>query len=231
MNFLLILFFILINQFSLNYSKQHNKPQFYSQVGQDSYVMEHFFPHKKDGFFCEIGAFDGIKFSNTYVFERLGWKGICVEPIPERFDQLKKNRNCICVKGCITDHEGTLLFRQVGESGEMSSGLVEKYDPLHIQRIEAAHCSAKYFQVHCYTLSSLMKKYDIQKIDFLSIDTEGGELDILQSLSDEELACIDVIAVEDNYKDPKLVQFFTEKGFKIIVRLEMDIICRNTLYM
>ncbi len=223
MNFRFILFVILMNQFTYNYNQQDNNTvQFYSQVGQDRYVWEHFFSNKKDGFFCEIGAYDGIKFSNTYFFEQIGWKGICIEPIPARFNELEKNRNCICIHGCITDHEGTALFRHIQETDELTdemlSGLVEKYHPLHLQRIHWRHCPSEYFEVKCYTLSALMKTYDVQKIDFLSIDTEGGELDILQSLSDEELACIDVITVEDNYNDPKIVRFLTSKNFELITR-------------
>lgn len=206
---------------------------FYSQCGQDKYILTHFFPDKKDGFFIEIGAFDGIKFSNTYFFEKRGWKGICVEPLPFAFEQLKKNRSCISIYGCITDHEGIALFRYVKDTGEMLSGLVEKYDPRHVARIENARVRSDYLEVPCYRLSRVLHDYNIKKIDFLSIDTEGGELDILKSLTHDELARIDVICVEDNFYDSQnceIVKFLTNNNFEFIVRLEQDLIFRNKRY-
>ena len=55
------------------------------------------FTRKKNGYFIEIGAYDGIAISNTYALERqLGWKGICVEPLPTRFADLVTNRTANC---------------------------------------------------------------------------------------------------------------------------------------
>ena len=56
--------------------------KFYSQCGQDKWAYENLFKNKNDGFFIEIGADDGIHFSNTKFFEDLGWNGICIEPSP-----------------------------------------------------------------------------------------------------------------------------------------------------
>jgi len=68
----------------------------YSQIGQDLEVLN--FYNKKDGFFIEIGASDGIFLSNTYLLEKdHNWKGICVEPVPSKFELLCKNRpNSFC---------------------------------------------------------------------------------------------------------------------------------------
>ena len=105
---------------------------FYSQSGQDRFIFNTFFKNKREGTFVEIGANDGIKFSNTYFFEKhLGWQGICIEPMSGPFEELQKNRNCICVKGCITDMPGTKDFLLITGYSEMLSGLLEKYDPRH----------------------------------------------------------------------------------------------------
>ena len=59
-----------------------------SQLGQDLTVLK-FYNNKRDGYFIEIGASDGIKLSNTYLLEsQYGWKGICVEPIPNNYNKL-----------------------------------------------------------------------------------------------------------------------------------------------
>ena len=210
---------------------------FMSQLGQDKYVLENFFKKPDgtfidDGFFIEIGAYDGRIFSNTFVLEKLGWKGICIEPVPKMFEQLVENRTCICIKGCISDKEGKVLFRQVCDH-EVFSGIVEKYDPQHITGLNTNYSFAhsEYYEVECFTLSRIIRDYAIKKIDFLSIDTEGGELDILTSLSTEELELIDIICVEDNYNNPKFIEFLESKNFQFIVRIKQDIIFRNKKYM
>lgn len=67
---------------------------FYSQAGQDKEALRRF---GWNGFFVDIGAHDGIESSNTFELERIGWKGICVEP-GEAFNKLSEARNCVCVK-------------------------------------------------------------------------------------------------------------------------------------
>ena len=74
----------------------------YSQLGQDLAVID-FYKEKKDGFFVEIGAVDGIEISNTYLLEtKYNWKGICVEAIPDKFEKLVKNRpNSKCISKAV----------------------------------------------------------------------------------------------------------------------------------
>ena len=70
-------------------------------------------------------------------------------------------------------------------------------------------------------LSSILEKYDIVNIDFLSIDTEGSELDILKVL-DFNKYNINVITIEDNYNDPKLMTFFIERGYEFVKKINCD---------
>ena len=209
---------------------------FTSQNGQDRYVIENFFKNSDgsimtNGFFIEFGAYDGIKFSNTKILEMLGWKGICIEPVPHVFTQLQKNRSCVCIQGCISDKAGTALFREI-IGHEPLSGLSEKYDPRHSDLVENYYRgTSTYYEVPCYCLSKIMLDYNINKIDFLCIDTEGGELDILKSLSDEELEKIDVLCVEDNYGDPEFFKFLQSKNFRFITRMTQDLIFRNNKYI
>lgn len=69
----------------------------HSQLSQDLEVLK-FYNEKKNGFFIEIGANDGNILSNTYLLEKsYNWKGICVEPIPDKFKLLCENRpNSLC---------------------------------------------------------------------------------------------------------------------------------------
>lgn len=207
---------------------------FHSQCGQDRYVYENFFYGKRKGVFVDIGAHNGIRLSNTYFFEKeQGWSGICVEPLPEIFAELQENRKCILVKGCISDKPGIAQFFRINggkENLEMLSGLLDKYDPRHKQRIQKSirgkEVDCEIINVPCYLLGDLLDEHEITHINFLSLDTEGGELDILQTI-DFDLYQIDVIAVENNYNDPNFLSFLNSKGFTLATTLEMDMLFVN----
>jgi FkbM family methyltransferase len=187
-------------------------------------LNERIFKNKPNGVFVEIGAYDGIRYSNTKFFEdMLDWTGICIEPIPEYFEALQKNRpHSICVNACVAKEEGKALFQRIRSDSffvEMLSGLIDKYDPKHLVRshreIKEFGGSIELIEVDCVTLNSLLDKYNITHIDYLSIDTEGGELEILQSI-DWDRFQIHVIEVENNYRSPEFREYLTNKGYTLI---------------
>ena len=206
----------------LNVSAEEQATAYKSQFGQDKYVNEHFFKNKRDGIFVEIGAFDGVSLSNTYFFEKeLGWQGICVEPIPEKFNLLQKNRSCICIQGCISNFDGKALFAEV-PGNEVLSGLSVKYDPRHIHRIQSEGGKFKYYEIDCFTPKTIFEKFNISHIDFLSIDTEGGEFDILSSINLKEID-VDVITIEVNYSDDRRIyNYLTSHGYQFVQQLRCD---------
>jgi hypothetical protein len=102
---------LCVNKFYSSIGK--NKEGYYSQSQQDKFLYEKFFKDKKDGVFVEIGAYNGIVYSNTKFFEELGWSGICIEPIEDVFKELKKNRKAICIQGCISNKKGKSKFLRV----------------------------------------------------------------------------------------------------------------------
>ena len=66
---------------------------YYSQVQEDIFLNENIFKNKKNGVYIELGALDGVLYSNTKFFEdSLNWKGILIEPHPEKFKLLQQNR-------------------------------------------------------------------------------------------------------------------------------------------
>lgn len=203
---------------------------FYGQYQQDQYVYENFFKNKQNGVFVDIGAHDGITLSNTYFFEKtMGWTGICIEPIPEVYNRLKDNRKCLCIQGCIFDNRDSVPFLKISGWAEMLSGIIENYDPQHLKRIqweiELNGGQAEIINVRCYNLMELLLKNHIQHIDYLSIDTEGGELGILQSIDFSRID-IDVIEVENNYHGP-FQTFLEPLGYKKICNLGPDEIYRK----
>ncbi len=198
---------------------------YYSQYKQDEFANDHFFKNKKDGVFIDIGAYDGVCISNSYFFEKhLDWKGICIEPIPEIYETLRTNRNCYCVQGCIADYEDIVPFLRI-KALAVFSGIVEKYDSKHTavvaREMEKINDSSEIISVKTFLLNNLLEKHEFYHIDFLSIDTEGGELDILQSIDFDKFD-IDVITVENNYYDPEYKKFLESKEYKYITRLGCD---------
>lgn len=204
---------------------------YYSQCGQDKIIHENYFRNHKSGTFVDIGAHDGVTFSNTYFFEKeLGWSGICVEPIPEVFAQLTANRKCCCIQGCIANASGTEKFYRVLSPVthvEMLSGLEKNYSLTHFRRmnneVSLSNGTLQSIEVRCHLLNDVLEQNGITHVNLLSIDTEGGEFEILGSI-DFSRYQIDVITVEDNYKDPRFIPFLTEKGFKFVRRIEQDLL-------
>lgn len=204
---------------------------YYSQIGQDEFVHKHYFQNKIGGVFVDIGAHDGITFSNSYFFEKeLCWEGLCIEPIPEVFDQLKNNRSCNCICGCVTDFEGNGDFLRVKSpyvNTEMLSGLLQKYDPRHLERVklEIEKYGGNYetIEVKCYLINNLLNQFGYMHVDFLSIDTEGGEFEILTTIDFTQIT-IDVITVEDNYNDERFKVFLEPKGYILVGRKDWDLL-------
>lgn len=205
---------------------------YHSQVGQDKFVHHHFFQNKLHGVFVDIGAHDGIRYNNTYFFERkLKWTGLCIEPMPEVFEQLKANRSAVCIQGCINDKPGKAQFLRItnnatkNDGPEMLSGLVSKYNPKHLERItsEVAENGAntEVIEVDCYRLNDLLEQYGLYHIDYLSLDIEGGELDVLKSI-DYDRFKIYIIDVENNYNNPEFKKFLATKGFTFIKEIAGD---------
>lgn len=205
------------NSDHLTLEEQLRDEGYYSQFGQDKWILEKFFPGKDNGTFVDIGANDGITFSNTYLLEQKGWKGIAVEPNPSVYKKLVNIRKCITIQGCIAPERAIKRFRVITGYSEMLSGLVEEYTPKHTKRIEREIIShgGKYedIEVNCYNLGDILDNYGINRVDYLSIDVEGAEYEILRSI-DFNRIYISVIGVENTYRNWRIPHLLEKEGFK-----------------
>ena len=203
---------------------------FYSQDDQDKFLHEHVFKGFRNGSFVDVGAHDGKTYNNTLFFEQtLGWRGVNIEPLPSVFEQLRINRpNCINVNCAIDAQEGTADFVASSGSTEMLSGLVRHYHPFHKYRLDtelgAEGRQATSLQVPTRPLSSVLSDHKIAHVHVLSVDVEGAELAVLQSI-DFSKVFIDCIVVEVNYEDrtQAIVDFLQDKGFKVVHRGRLDL--------
>ena len=193
--------------------------QSFSQHGQDSFVYETFFKERKTpGYYVDVGAYDGVTFSNSLFFERhLGWQGVCIEPLPSAFDLLKSNRTALCINCAVADHNGVAKFVDVDmpNFGKMYSGLQKNYDPRHVEILRKYAKSQRTIKVELRRLADILKETNKEVIDYLSIDIEGGELKVLKTL-DLNACKIHVISVENNYRDRDIARYLTGFGYRLI---------------
>lgn len=199
--------------------------KFYSQDGQDEFLCK-LFKNKKDGFFLDIGAYDGIKFSNTYFMEKsLGWNGICVEPNPKVFEELSKNRNCICLNCCVSEEKGKFEFLSISGYGVMLSGLLNFLDPQHLQRIDDSirqfGGSKTIIVLPSLRVETILEEHKIIEVDYCNIDVEGGEMSVLRSIDFSKIN-IKVLTIENNYGSKEISRFLKRLGYKKIARLGAD---------
>ncbi|MFA6972789.1 MAG: FkbM family methyltransferase [Gallionella sp.] len=164
---------------------------FHSQIGQDKFVVD-YYKGKRDGYFVEVGAFDGVFLSNTLALERdYGWKGVCVEAIPEYFERLQKNRTCnkYGVAAYSVDDQPMELC-----VADVISGTPAFIGPQFIHVLEAPRVT-----VQTKTLNTILADAKApSKIDYLSLDTEGTEIEVLKGVDFNKYE-FGVIDVEHNF--------------------------------
>lgn len=203
----------------------------FSQYGQDVFLADEVFHRKRDGFFVEIGAADGIALSNTKLFEdEYNWTGILIEPNPDEFARLVKNRpRATCVQAAVySDDVETIDFRKITGYSMMLSGIEKAYDARHVRRIEheisSVGGSFEIIKVPARTLKTICEAQKVTTIDLLCIDVEGAELDILRSI-DFEAVDIRVLLVEDNYNElAAFVELLEPHGFKCMCKKGADLV-------
>ena len=196
-----------------------------SQCGQDAFVLD-YFNNKRNGTFVDIGANDGKSLSNTYYLEKqLGWTGICFEPIPEIFEKLDNCRSCIKIMAGVSDKTAVETFTYVDGPSHMLSGMTKAYSETHQERgdheIETLGGTARQLDLPCVLLNNVLEEHKMYAIDYLSLDTEGNELDILKAI-DFSRFDIKVMTVENNYQNKEQTEFVLSKGYKLVTRLDAD---------
>jgi FkbM family methyltransferase len=183
-----------------------------SQFRQDLFVLSHL-GFKKNGYFVEFGATNGRDLSNTHLMEKeFGWNGILAEPAAVWHTDLKNNRKCNIETSCVwKDSNSTLTFNQVAVA-ELST--ISNYSDSDLHK--RARKRGMVYKVNTISLNDLLMKYHAPRhIDYLSIDTEGSEYEILSNFDFSQYT-FGVITCEHNYTPmrEKLYSLLTKKGYK-----------------
>jgi FkbM family methyltransferase len=174
--------------------------QYYSQCGEDRWLLENF-PElaTRNGVFVEVGAYDGIESSNTLALEQLGWTGMCFEPSPESYELLAQNRPNHSPLA-IGPNDGFAVFHNGGGRG--SHGIIPNF---HNEKNRII-----------IIVKRLENAVAFDRIDLLSIDTEGTELEVWASRGRYHPEF--VICEFDTYGavNPNVIPQFESDGYKLI---------------
>lgn len=168
-----------------------------SQLGQDLWVLEKC-DYKRNGYFVEFGATDGVLLSNTWLLEKeFGWQGLCAEPNPKFFAQLKVNRQCTVSNECIAGETGKqveFIFADAfGGSVEYAN------DDNHAAKREAYLAAGNALTLSAISLDDFLQQQNAPRdIDYLSIDTEGSEFEILENFPFDRWN-IRLLTIEHNF--------------------------------
>jgi FkbM family methyltransferase len=186
-------------------------------------------------FYVDIGAYDGLSSSNSAHFDiNLGWDGICIEPHPFAFSELEKNRKrSINMNMCVSSIDGEVDFLSIdrpekcaeGWKPEMLSGIYDQYSDHGKNRISNDLSinggSTKLIKIKSKPLNDILKEKSIIKVDYLSIDTEGSEYDILSSV-DFDYFDIRVITAENNSGSDDVKRLLEKNGYVFLTKCCSD---------
>ncbi|AGE55754.1 hypothetical protein ATCVMN08101_777R [Acanthocystis turfacea Chlorella virus MN0810.1] len=190
---------------------------FFSQQGEDVYILKKYINIQTDtGRFVEVGALDGISYSNTLFFEGcLGFTGMLIEP-SKSFEKLKSARKgCILVNKAIANTAGTEVFWDDWALSGVYKDITDFREKINV------HGNAEVYEVETTPLGPLLRENGMDYVDLLFIDVEGGELGVLESMDwsiPVYVICIE-LDTHNITKDYKCREILKKHGFEFDNRI------------
>lgn len=211
----------------------------YSQNGEQSIILKHFEnDQQKTCRFLDIGANDGISFSNTYALSQLGWKGICVEPIPEAFLKLQKlhseNERIYCINVGVSDETKIVSFHQSNDwiGAEAPVGILSTLNESSKNRFHGMNWTETKAIVFNFNEMEKIYKLVDMRYDFINVDVEGHELIVLKQIKEKlkycKLICIEKSGNEE--MDNEVLNELVENGFVLTDTTTDNFIAKNTRF-
>jgi FkbM family methyltransferase len=154
-------------------------PNARAQMFQDVWVL-HESKFRRNGYFVEVGALDGVRLSNTFLLEKqFGWTGLLVEPNPAHHASIARHRLARLCAYCVHSVSGPPQPFWVTADSELSSLAACAGQDFHADRRLTGHTE---IMVPVRSLNELLQEHEVPRgFDYLSLDTEGNESDILST--------------------------------------------------
>ncbi len=175
----------------------------YSQNNEQDIILQYFGNRK--GFFLDIGANDGITLSNTYALQLQEWKGVLIEPSEEAFNRIKASNGVQKFNVAIGTEDGHCTFHEMGNhlnAGDVS--LLSTIKKTELKRWPGVEFKERMTEV--WTYKTLLKHSPLKFFDFISIDAEGVDYEILEQI---DLKYTDMVCIEHN-SNPDLFQLIKD---------------------
>jgi FkbM family methyltransferase len=188
------------NEINLN---NKNKKDF-SQIGQSKYI-DSLLNSKMNGFFVEAGGFNGEDLSNSLFFElERNWTGILIEAVPSLYKQIiSKNRKSFTINCCISNKRPFVAKFQIAGPLSNRISLINEHFQNRVDK-DIGTTKKTIIYVPCFSLYTILKAININKVDYFSLDVEGGELEVLKGINFNKIK-INTFSVEhNNYQDHKI---------------------------
>lgn len=164
----------------------------YSQNNEQDIILGYF--KIWNGVFLDIGANDGVTLSNTYALQLRGWKGVLVEPSEEAFNRIQDNKSVQKFNVAIGTHDGTGTFYEMGNHlnrGDVS--LLSTIKKTELKRWQGVEFKERFTEV--WTYAKLLRASAWKRFDFISIDAEGVDFEILEQI---DLKHTSMVCIEHN---------------------------------
>lgn len=184
----------------------------YSQFSQDYYVYtRHFSKLRRAGVYLDVATNDPVSISNTFFMDRcLRWKGVCVEANPSYYEKIHRLRSCHIVPTCVSRKDGEVV--EVGLKGGAGGILGNTFK--HTEKWTEGKIKVPTLVERCTTLQQVLDRGNVETVDYLSLDVEGHEVEVLKGV-DWSRTRINVMTVEVSGKTSKEVEGYMEKiGYK-----------------
>ncbi|MCG6901947.1 MAG: FkbM family methyltransferase [Rhodobacter sp.] len=205
--------------------------RYFSQSGQDWFVDQVILKKRRGGVFVDVGGFDGVTGSNTLFFEIFrGWSGLLIEAVSAELEYARNVRRCACVGAVVSGDGAPSEFLEVTGGYRQMSGRIDTYDETLLDRMRThPDHQERILRVETRTLAEILREQGIGRIDYLSLDIEGAELDVLSTFPFDTVD-VDVFSIENAAARPEIHALLTARGFRLAEFLGVDeIYCRADL--
>lgn len=207
------------------YDKFHGER--FNNKNLDSYLRDYFPNYSYKGVFIDVGAYEGINISNSYHFEKNGWKTLCIEANPLLIPELKKVRENVYNYAVYDENKDEINFNAVkgiwGGGSQMAGVSAIELDPDYMKTFAGGIINIRQVKVKQIKLTDLLMTEipEISSVDIISIDVEGGELKVLKGFDIEKYKP-KIILVENFFKRSDISEYLANKNYVLDKQLDYN---------